>query len=100
MGKKEKPYQKYVGTKFGKLTILEIKAGSYIAGKRIVRTKARCKCDCGFIKDINWDHLKSGAINSCGCSRDSNVYIGQKFGNFIVLEISSLKFLHFFHMRK
>lgn len=82
----EKPYDKYIGEKFGKLTVLEFKSGDYKEGKR-VRVKARCECDCGFIKWIDWGHLKRGAINSCGCLKDPAVVIGQKFGGFTVLEI-------------
>lgn len=83
---RKKPYEEYLGKKFGKLTILEFKPGDYRNGKNI-SAKARCKCDCGFEKWINWGHLKKNAINSCGCLRDPDVYIGQKFGNFTVLEI-------------
>jgi hypothetical protein len=81
-----KPYTKYIGEKFGKLTILGFKPGEYKNGK-CVHVKANCKCDCGIIKWVDWSHLKMGKINSCGCLRDPSVSIGQKFGNFTVLEI-------------
>ena len=82
----KKPYEKYIGEKFGKLIILEFKSGDYKNGNRI-RVKSKCKCDCGFVKWIDWGHLKRGAINSCGCLKDPNVIIGQEFGGFTVLEI-------------
>lgn len=46
------------GQKFGKLTALY-----YIPEK----SKWHCKCDCGQEKDIKSYHLRSGAIQSCGC---------------------------------
>lgn len=82
----EKPYAKYIGEKFGKLKILEFKPGEYKKGK-VIRAKANCECDCGSVKLIDWDHLKRGAINSCGCLRDPSVFIGQQFGNLTILEI-------------
>lgn len=42
--------------KYGHLVILEAK-GRY----RV------CRCDCGVIKKVRIDHLKSGATISCGC---------------------------------
>ncbi len=50
-----KSYDKYIGEKFGKLTIIEFRQGDYTAKKR-VRVKAKCKCDCGIEKWIDWDH--------------------------------------------
>lgn len=28
-----------------------------------------CKCDCGKTKSIQWEHLRRGSANSCGCLR-------------------------------
>jgi len=84
---RQKPYTNYLGKRFGKLTILEFVPGSYKKGEKSIRTKAKCECVCGFVKYIDWGHLKGGAINSCGCLRDPSVHVGQKFGGFIVLEI-------------
>lgn len=81
-----KPYLKFIGAKFGRLTVLEFTPGIYSNGKNI-RAKAKCECDCGIIKWIDWGHLKKSKINSCGCIRDPSVEIGQKFANFVVLEI-------------
>lgn len=38
-----------------------------------------CECDCGSIKEIREDHLRSGATKSCGClSREVFSKIGKK----------------------
>lgn len=50
-----------VGKRFGKLIILEIISDPY--GK----TKAKCKCDCGAVKVILHNSIKSGRTESCGC---------------------------------
>lgn len=50
------------GKKFGKLTVIEA-AGKTDAGAILYK----CKCDCGGEKVVRNDHLKSGAIQSCGC---------------------------------
>lgn len=47
--------------KYGNLTVLEFQ-GRY----RI------CRCDCGTIKRVRIDHLKDGAIISCGCIGKKN----------------------------
>lgn len=86
MMSRKKSYEKYIGEKFGKLTILGFIPGDY-KNNKIIHIKANCKCDCGIIKLVDWDHLKRGEINSCGCLRDPAVTIGQKFGGFTVLEI-------------
>lgn len=31
-----------------------------------------CKCDCGTVKSVRSDHLKSGATKSCGCKTREN----------------------------
>jgi hypothetical protein len=82
----KKSYDEYIGKKFGKLTVLGFKPGNYKDGQR-VRVKSKCICDCGFVKWIDWGHLKGGKINSGGCLKDPAVIIGQKFGGFTVLEI-------------
>lgn len=37
--------------------------------RREGRTWVMCACDCGVLKDIRADHLKSGNSTSCGCDR-------------------------------
>lgn len=56
-------HDKYVGNKFGRLTIL---------GDSRKRTKNRgvivkCECVCGIIKDVVLSNLINGKIVSCGC---------------------------------
>ena len=49
------------GQKFGRLTVLGL--------ENIIKHKVmwKCKCDCGNIKIVRGEHLKSGKIRSCGC---------------------------------
>lgn len=56
--------EELIGKKYGYLTILDIYVKQY--GKK-KRSFAKCKCDCGNIKEIRLDHIKSGASKSCGC---------------------------------
>lgn len=51
-----------IGSRFHFLTVIkETEAGS--------RKRYECRCDCGNIVNVRADHLKSGAIRSCGCIR-------------------------------
>ena len=56
------------------------------------RVYYRCKCECGTIKDVRADHLKSGKSRSCGCLQKETVskiltidLTGQKFGDWTVI---------------
>jgi len=60
-----KPSPSRIGSRFGKLVVLE-KAE---AKPRNGNHKYRCKCDCGNEHYAWWAHLKSGATQSCGCLR-------------------------------
>lgn len=53
-----------IGKKFGKLTIIEKSEKINIKGRN--RKFLLCKCECGNIKSIRYDNLKSGT-KSCGC---------------------------------
>lgn len=55
-----------VGKKFGKLTIIEFDK------KQGNMSKWRCQCECGNIKSVRIDHLKSGKTKSCGCLAKAN----------------------------
>lgn len=60
----EKLRSRHIGNKYGKLTIIEI-------GDLTPDGKHRemiCQCDCGAIKEVRIDMLKSGNIKSCGCN--------------------------------
>ena len=53
-----------VGKKFGKLTVLSI-TDERNADNRVIW---KCQCDCGNIKNVSSNLLKSGDTKSCGCS--------------------------------
>jgi hypothetical protein len=57
-----KKYSKYINVKFGRLYILKI-----LPNYKRSLTYARCKCDCGKIKNISIYSLLYGTSKSCGC---------------------------------
>ena len=59
------------GKRFGKLVAIS-KAPS-----RSGKTYWLCQCDCGNKKEIQTNHLTSGATQSCGCLNDSINHRGQ-----------------------
>jgi hypothetical protein len=61
--RKERYNKKYIGKKYGKLTIIDITFSS----KSI--PIAHCKCDCGKDHDANLYDVLFGSIKSCGCYR-------------------------------
>jgi ribosomal protein S27E len=55
---------KYVGTKVGRLEVLEL----YVSESRGNKSRYfRCKCDCGNEKFIFFDSIRKGTTKSCGC---------------------------------
>lgn len=73
------------GQKFGRLTVLE-KAPS-TGGQ----AEWMCQCECGKIKKVKGQHLRDGAITSCGCfnkeviSKARTVDLsGRRFGKLVV----------------
>lgn len=78
------------GQRFGKLVVLEE------APNRGKRTYWLCQCDCGNIKEIQTDSLRSGRTQSCGCLHKENTTIsnkkriidltGQKYGKLTVIK--------------
>lgn len=55
-----------IGKRFGKLTVVSRAPNREINGRK--SAVWYCQCDCGSpIKPIRADHLKSGAVVSCGC---------------------------------
>ena len=50
-----------VGQRFGRLTVLEE------CGRQGGGVVWRCQCDCGNITEVRSNHLRRGAIVSCGC---------------------------------
>ena len=72
-----------IGKKYGKLTILEAWRNSKC--KIIVKAQ----CECGIIKEYNFDHLQNGQTTSCGCARnkiDLDDLIGKKYGRLTILK--------------
>jgi hypothetical protein len=77
--------EQQIDKKYGKLAILETFNIIDKGGRK--RTFAKCICDCGNKKDINWDHIQGGRIFSCGCLRKLNISIGERCGRLVVLNI-------------
>lgn len=61
------PKYNFVGQRFDRLLVIE-KVPSIYSG-RSAKSRFKCKCDCGVIKDINGASLKNGVTRSCGCLR-------------------------------
>lgn len=55
-----KKHTELIGVRFGRFTVIEDVTTTG-------RTKLLCRCDCGNKKIVRLDHLKSGAVVSCGC---------------------------------
>lgn len=51
-----------VGERFGRLKVIKE------SGKKGNSITWECICDCGIIKDIRGEHLRSGVVTSCGCA--------------------------------
>lgn len=78
------------GQRFGRLIVLKY-------NEEISKEKHRvywdCQCDCGTIKTIMGDSLKSGRTQSCGCLKKERCsaakkinLLGQRFGKLLVIE--------------
>lgn len=65
------------GQIFGRLKVLEHFKIVDRSGKR-VRTKWRCKCECGNITDVAGSSLRSGNTKSCGCLHKEKMSILKK----------------------
>lgn len=82
----------YIGSKFGRLLILEEGSGRREpSGRR--RKTVICRCDCGKKVEVDWDNVKGGTTRSCGCLRSdliserrSKNLTGMRFGKWTVLD--------------
>lgn len=84
-----------IGEKYNYLTV--IGEGRYISKRQYWI----CQCECGTIKEIRSDQLKSGGTKSCGCYKNSvckkngenrrNNLVGEKYGKLLVLEDTGKK---------
>ena len=72
-----------IGQKFGRLTVIKKSDRSNKA-----KIYWSCQCECGNIKEVRPDALKSGATKSCGCisKEKSEDLTGKKYGLWTVLE--------------
>lgn len=57
-----------LGDRFGRWEIVEPTQ----IGTDIHRLKVKCRCDCGTIRDVLYNSLRSNDSVSCGCMRDEN----------------------------
>lgn len=57
-------FQDLTGKKYGLLTVVK-----RVENGKDGSTRYLCKCDCGNEKEVGASHLKSGAIDNCGCLR-------------------------------
>lgn len=55
------------GARFGRWTVLE-RGDDRITPQHTKIPRARCKCDCGTIRDVTWNSLRRGLSTSCRCS--------------------------------
>ena len=64
---------RYIGKKFGKLTVIHYEREIYQSYyKRLYHHYFyRCRCDCGNEKAVRLSDLLSGRVRSCGCYRKS-----------------------------
>ena len=54
------------GQRFGRLLVLE-RVEDYVSPKGLHLKRWKCKCDCGNIKNVGGNELKTGRTKSCGC---------------------------------
>jgi hypothetical protein len=68
--------------RFGHWTVLE-STGRY----------RRCRCVCGTERVIRYSHVRNGNSKSCGCRGRPPVHVGQRHGQWTVLEKSGYGYL-------
>lgn len=56
------------GQRFGHLEVIG-RGENYVSPEGVVKTRVRCRCDCGNEVSVIKDNLRSGRSTSCGCSR-------------------------------
>lgn len=83
-------YEYLINTTINGWTILEIIPPS---DKRTA-AYARCRCQCGKIKEVKISYILSGKSKDCGCGRKKKLQdtrtknlVGQRFGKLVVLEM-------------
>jgi hypothetical protein len=80
------------GTKFGRYTVIKETERRISLKNKKGRRRLLCKCQCGTVKDVDYDSLKRGVINSCGCYhkevssiRKPLVKLGERFNSLVVI---------------
>jgi hypothetical protein len=69
------------GKRFGMLTVLEQGESRPVGKRKVTKPYWVCRCDCGTIKEICGDNLRSGTSNSCGCqTRKATIERSTKHG--------------------
>lgn len=87
----DKKYIDLTGQRFGRLTVLHKGNGRVTSGGHH-KTTWVCKCDCGNVTEINYERLKNGHTNSCGCLIKKNKghafedLTGQRFNRLTVIK--------------
>lgn len=71
------------GMRFGKLVVVE---RSYEGRAKAGRPFWKCLCDCGNVTIVSSNHLKDGAIKSCGCGQRNNDLTGKMFGRWTAIK--------------
>jgi lambda repressor-like predicted transcriptional regulator len=82
----------YVGKKFGKLTVIEVRRKTLKPG--VYKQYAKCECDCGITCIKAMGNLPNGHTTSCGCTKSeihwdsvSETKPGDRFGNLVVKSV-------------
>ena len=70
-------FKNLVGQRFGKLVVLERAKENTSNGGAIWV----CQCDCGTVKNIPGEYLRSGASMSCGCMQSKGEYLIRQYLN-------------------
>lgn len=74
--------QHHIGERFGKLVIISAES------RQINNCRDYswlCRCDCGIEKYLPGGRLRSGGTRSCGCLQKYEHQIGERFGNWTIV---------------
>lgn len=97
--RKERTNKKYIGQRFGKLTVIE-------RATKSTESEFVCLCDCGNKAVVRIGHLAAGTTLSCGCHRSLvgkqmsavnlsntvNINPGARFGRLVVIGENGRKY--------
>lgn len=78
-------FRYFLGRKIGNLSIISSKI------KKNDRLYYLCRCSCGRKKLVRYDHLRSGAIDSCGHDKSNPIHVGQRINNLTVIAIKRIR---------